>query len=145
LQARKVSTGVLPVKKTICVFALVLTVAGSLTACAPSGGRCQPEPLEVSAKTLSAGDTVTISSPKAKCSLHPRSYQISVVSQVNFEKIVDPPISVDVGADGRFSKAIKIPEGATPGDAAVVVKGSVRDECDSQASCAGYAVHFTIV
>jgi hypothetical protein len=126
------------------IIGSVLVIVGSLTACTPAVGSCQPKPLEVSSDSVAPGGRITVSSPKAGCALDPRTYRIAVVSQVDFGEIVDRPISVDVGPDGSFSKVIDIPMGATPGDVAFVVKGSVRDECDSRASCAGYSVHFII-
>jgi hypothetical protein len=134
-------------KNTVGLLGLAVLVLGSLTACVPaegSGSSCKPEPLEVSTEVVSPGDSITISSPKAACVLDPRTYRISLVSQVDFRKIVDEPISVAVGPDGSFSKSIEIPDAATPGDVAVVIEGSVRDECDPRASCAGYSIQFAI-
>jgi hypothetical protein len=52
-----------------------------------------------------------------------------------------------VNTDGSFRASVLIPADASPGEAAIAVRGSPFDQCSEsgQASCADYEVSFTII
>jgi hypothetical protein len=55
--------------------------------------------------------------------------------------------TVNVKRDGAFAASVRIPAGASPGEAYIEVTGSPFDQCTDRASgsCAGYAAHLTVL
>jgi hypothetical protein len=58
-----------------------------------------------------------------------------------------PLDTVLVDRNGAFATAVRIPAAASPGEAAIIVKGSAFDQCrdSSSGSCAGYTVRLTVL
>lgn len=88
---------------------------------------------------------MTIASGPAECDLaygNDAAYSIILIADSGERS---DPASVSVGEDGSFSAELPVPESFPAGNASAVVTGSPHDDCtDDSASCALYAVDFTV-
>jgi hypothetical protein len=120
----------------------LLTVC--LTGCASvSPPRCLPAALNVSLTSVTAGGSVTVSSPAADCALgyqEGHTYSIRLSSQAVIARL----FTASVGGDGSFSKVIPIPANFPRGTAYILVTGSPYDNCEDGGSCAGYSTSITV-
>ncbi|WP_158863607.1 hypothetical protein [Leifsonia sp. AG29] len=119
------------------VGAVALVAQAQSTGIIPLPIACLPAPLHLGPGVAHPGDEVVLSSDAAACHLaYPPAHTYQVVLQHRDVRTV--PQRVEVAADGRFEAHITVPASFPTGDAVISVTGSPFDECDDDASCAGY-------
>lgn len=122
---------------TVSALAAMGLLALCLTGCTTPSG-CLPATLSVAPTTASAGGSVTLSSPAAKCSLDYTSGHTYSIILTN-KGVAGKPVTATVARDGAFSTEIPIPADFPHGTAYLIVTGSPHDNCENGQSCAGYS------
>jgi hypothetical protein len=134
----------------LLMVSVYLGMLGALSACATPllrSSPCLPAPLQISPTTPAPGSQATISSGPFPCKAsYPSGKTYHLIfgrqDQVGPTDLGDRPVN----HDGSFRATITIPEAALPGQAYIVVQGSMFDQCnDGGASCASYVVGLTVV
>lgn len=137
----------------LCSGFVVMILAGTfvMAACTPrtpGSSPCLPERLHVDPQQVVQGSSVMISSAAFTCG---DSYPSGKEYQLTLGLVGrQPPIDLGkypVNTDGSFHARVVIPADASPGEAAISVRGTSFDLCDDsgQGSCAGYVVSLTII
>ena len=103
-----------------------------------------PARLHVSPQTVAPGESITVSSPAADCSLGYKRGHIYRVRLIHPGQ-PGPSLRTAVAEDGSFRVTLTVPPAFPSGPATVSVRGSPMDDCDDGgASCAGYAAYFAV-
>lgn len=128
----------------VAVAALVIVGMSDRDWSGRSAPRCLPARLQVSPQTVAPGESITVSSPAADCSLgYGRGHAYRV--RLSHPGQPGPPVTTAVAEDGSFRMTLTVPATFPSGPAIVSVTGSPMDDCDDGGgSCAGYAANFTV-
>lgn len=124
---------------------LMLGAAG-LTECAQSPSTCAPAPLSTSAKTVTAGGTVTVSSGAAECDLgftKGSTYKLTLISDNKSGERASGGMT-HVEKDGSFSTTVTVPADFPSGVASILISGTALQKCDDGESCAAYTTRITV-
>ena len=141
---RRLRTAIALIVLGVTVAALVIVGMSDRDWSGRSVPRCLPARLQVSPPTVARGESITVSSPAADCSLgygRGHTYRVRLIHPGQ----PGPPVTTAVAEDGSFRMTLTVPPTFPSGPATVAVTGSPMDDCDDGGgSCAGYAAYLTV-
>jgi hypothetical protein len=123
--------------------------AATQTAVTPAvGSPCLPSPLRLSASTVGVGQPLTVSSEPFNCRASYRAgktYRLTLSQEGGRGALLKLAV-VPVRRDGAFKATVRIPPRTSPGEAFVIVVGSLFDQCEAPSgSCAAYQARLSVL